>query len=314
MELSEEILNNWDTDIPGYAQIIPSLEGTPYPAWTLRDGGRYGVVLPYDGPEEINETFSKTRILSKDLVLDDGLPRRTLTLTASSPSIRATFASLCAALAAPGFEGQSRREITASPLLWWKNWKEMLGNRNIDPRVYDTLGELCVLREMIRSGKDVWWNGPDGATYDIETESEFVEAKSTIVRDKREVTISNRFQLKPEGKPLWLVLCVFEPSVMTGVTIDGVVEEIANMGYNVVDINEKLDGKGFEAGMSSRRKPFILHEMLRYTVDDDFPRITDESFAGGMMPLGITSISYTVNLSSMPATPLMKAENDEPQI
>lgn len=98
-----------------------------------------------------------------------------------------------------------------SPLEWWRSWKEMLGNKNIDPRIYDVLGELVVLKTMIPLGEDISWNGPDHASYDIEMESKFVEVKSTIARDKREVTISSHFQLQPENKPLHLVSLLMLP-------------------------------------------------------------------------------------------------------
>ena len=60
-------------------------------------------------------------------------------------------------------------------------------------------------------------------TYDLEAEDMFVEVKSTIARDKREITISNHFQLDPPGKALKLVLCQFEESVFNGVSIDGII-------------------------------------------------------------------------------------------
>lgn len=309
MGLSEEILENWSTDIPGYAHIIPSLQGSMFPAWTIKNADYYGVVLLYDGVEDINESFSNARIASKEVVLEGGSMQRALTLTTASSGIDESFAALCSALVSPGDNGDNRKKITASPLDWWRSWKEMLGNKNIDPRIYDVLGELCVLRELLRSGEDISWNGPNRSSYDIEMESRFVEVKSTIARDKRQVTISNHFQLKPEGKPLWLVLCQFEPTVLTGDSIDSVIEEIREIGYNTNSINEKLVDMGFEYGMSSRKKTFILHNMLQYTVDDDFPRITDDSFVGGVMPPNIISVTYTVDLSDMPATSILKGDN-----
>ena len=140
-------------------------------------------------------------------------------------------------------------------------------------------------------------------------ESRFVEVKSTIVRNKLQVTISSEFQLKPEKKPLWLILCQFEPTLFTGDSIDSVLEEIRELGYNTNSVNDKLIDMGFEVGMSSRKKTFILHNMLQYTIDDTFPRITDASFIGGEKPRGITSLTYTVDLSERPAVSLVKNNN-----
>ncbi len=311
--LKEAIRNNWATDIKGYAQIIPHMEGTDYPAWTIKYEDSYGVALPYDGTEEINEHFSNARIYSDDIVFDNQTVKHALILTTASEGIVATFSALCSELIDPGSDGEKRKDILANPLDWWKTWKEMLGNRNIDPRIYDVLGELCVLKKLVETGEDANWNGPDGKSYDIETDHFFAEVKSTIVRDKLEVTISNKTQLDPSGKNLYLVLCQFEPTVLTGVSIDSVVADFGVMGYNTALLNSKLAKLGFEEGMSSRKKTFLLHAMLKYTIDSDFPRITPASFVGGVMPAGITKITYTVDLSGMTPESMLQGVNNDLQ-
>lgn len=297
--MREAIRNNWVTDIKDYAQIIPATENTEYPAWTIRFEDSYGVALPYDGQEEINEHFSNARIYSSNIVFIDNIAKKALLLTTTEEGIEETFSALCSEFIDPGVNGEKRKCILTDPLGWWKSWKELLGNRNIDVRIYDVLGELCVLKRLIQMGEDANWNGPDGASYDIETEHCFFEVKSTIVRDRREVTISNPTQLDFPGKPICLVLCQFEPTALTGVSIDSVMAEFQVMGYNIMLLNSILSNMGFEEGMSARKKTFILHAMLKYTVDSDFPRITPASFVGGVMPAGITKYTYTVDLSGM---------------
>ena len=53
--LTDEIRNNWNCDIIGYAQPLSSLEKSDYPAWTVKFIDSYGVAIPYDGKQEINE-------------------------------------------------------------------------------------------------------------------------------------------------------------------------------------------------------------------------------------------------------------------
>jgi len=309
--LKKSILNNWETDIIGYAQGIVILNNTEYPAWTVKFIDSYGVAIPYEGEEDINESFANAKIRSTTIKFMDGNARRALVLTAFSDDIMIPFASLCEALVDPGENGEQRKLIELSPLSWWKDWKELLGNRNIDERIYDILGELCALKEIVLKGEDAEWNGPDGASYDIETNTRFVEVKSSINRDRREITINSQFQLFPPEKTLDLILCRFEPSVITGITIDSILSDFQNAGYNVDLLNRKLEKRGFEKGMSARKKPFIIHEMLLYKVDNSFPRITPESFVGGVMPNGITKISYTVDLTGLTATSLLLGDCDD---
>ena len=87
MTLVEEILNNWNTDIPGYAHTIDSLEKMGYPAWTILNSEEYGVVLAVGEAGDINEAFANARIASKEVVFEDGFVRRALTLTSSSTVI-----------------------------------------------------------------------------------------------------------------------------------------------------------------------------------------------------------------------------------
>ena len=309
--LKKAILNNWETDILGYAQSIIPLENTDYPAWTIKFDDSYGVAIPYTGSEEISESFANARIKSSQINILRGDAKQALILTTNTEEIKMPFATLCEALIDPGENGSQRILIESSPVLWWKDWKELLGNKSIDERIYDILGELCVLKYAVRNGEEAEWNGPDGASYDIETDQRFIEVKSSINREKKEVTISNHFQLHPPGKKLDLVLCRFEPTVMSGISIDDIVFEFGELGYNMELLNQKLESRGFEKGMSARKKKFILHEMLLYPVEDDFPCITPESFVGGVLPKRILKISYTVDLSDLTAISLLQGEADD---
>lgn len=226
--LTDEIRNNWNCDIIGYAQPLSSLEKSDYPAWTVKFVDSYGVAIPYDGKQEINENFANAKIYSSVIRFNATTEQKALLLTTESIDIMVPFSALCAELVDPGENGLFRSEITDSPVRWWREWKNLLGNKSIDDRVYDVLGELCVLNRLIDVGEEVSWNGPSGASYDIETDKRFVEVKSSVVRDRREITISNHFQLDPPEKHLDLIFCQFEPSVSSGYSINAIVEQIKN--------------------------------------------------------------------------------------
>ena len=68
---------------------------------------------------------------------------------------------------------------------------------------------------------------------------------------------------------------------------------------------------GFEKGMSARKRKFILHQMLQYNVDDSFPRVTPESFIGGVMPPGIQKITFTADLTGLQPISLLQGELNE---
>lgn len=313
MSLKSEIISNWETDIVGYAHDIDSLKNTDYPAWTVKYFDSYGVAIPYDGGEEINERFANAQIRSDIIAVSNDEEKKAIILTADFSVAQGPFSTLCEELVMPADFGKNRKIIAASPVAWWQEWKELLGNRNIDDRVYDTLGELCVFLYVTEQGVEAEWGGPNSATYDIETKSGFIEVKSTVSRSKREVTISSQFQLDPPGKTLDLVLCQFEASFQNGISIDSVVADLVSKGISEDYLNTRLSKKGLEEGMSARKRCFILHDMLQYRVDESFPRITPSSFLGGVMPAGITKISYTVSLDGISAKTLIHEEGNEVQ-
>ena len=220
-------------------------------------------------------------------------------LMTQKEEIKEQFAALCAELLALGENGELRKELAQSPVTWWMAWKELLGNKNVDLRVYDALGELWTLKYLAKHGENAEWNGPDGSTYDIDCETYYAEVKSTTARNRRQITLSNLFQLDPpEGKKLFLILCQFESS-LSGISINKLVDQLESLGYSRTILNDKLERLGLEKGMSARKRCYVLHAATKYTVDESFPAIRETSFVGGVLPSGVMSITYTVTLDGI---------------
>ena len=303
--LAKEIRDGWAASATGYASVIRSITNCGYEGWTIKTGNSYGVALPFPQDTVVSEKFAGAHLYTDTITLDGSKTRYALLLMARSEDIKIPFSSLCSELLNPGINGEFRKEILSSPTTWWMQWKELLGNRNVDERVYDVLGELLTLRYLATHGENAEWNGPAGATYDIDCDGKFYEVKSTTARNKREITLSNHFQLDPPNEfPLFLVLCQFE-AAQSGDSINSLVSDLANLGYSTVVLNDKLESLGFEKGKSARNRQYILHAMLEYKVDDSFPAIKDESFVGGHLPKGVRSITYTVSLDGLDATNLI---------
>ncbi len=297
--LAQQIINNWDTSAKGYAAKIVSLFDAGYPAWTIKTNEVYGVAIPLEEGVEVAEHFSGAKLYNDRITLDESEHKNVLLLVTELEDIKYPFATLCAELILPGEDGRLRKEVTSNPVIWWMQWKELLGNRNIDEKVYDAIGELLVLEYLANKGDQVIWNGPNASTYDIDGETVYYEVKSTVARKKRQVTLSNHFQLDPpDGKQLKLVLCQLEPS-QAGYCIDDLVNSLVELGYSRYDLNQKLEALGLEKRKSARKRCYDLHAMIMYSVDENFPAIRESSFVGGMLPTGIETITYTISLDGI---------------
>ena len=303
MELFEEIKANWKLDIFNKLQEIVSLKAS-YPAWTIKTPNGYGVAVIYDG-EDVREDFSNAAIYCEQVIINNE-KRKALVLSSKSFAMDEAFAKLCFDFVNPGTNGEYRKSLLASPVKWWASWKELLGNKSIDERVYDVIGELVVLRYYAQKGLNPKWNGPNQSSYDIELDDSFVEVKSSISRAKKEIAISSIYQLSNLNKKLFLTFCTFELSTGLGESINSLVVDLRTLGYNVDTINAALEKKGFGVGKSDRNKTFILHSMYQYEVDDKFPKVIEQSFVNGVLPTGIVDISYTVDLSGIKAINLME--------
>ena len=297
--LIDELRTNWKGMPTGKAMEIPSLSEQGYLSWTIKTKDFYGVALPISSEEDISEFFSGAHYYTETIRLDNDSERKALMLTTEKDDVAEQFAALCAELLNPGENGELRKEIELSPASWWISWKELLGNKNVDMMVYDALGELWTLRYLCSKGEHAEWNGPTGSTYDIDCDEFYTEVKSTTARNKRQITLSNLFQLDPpDGHNLYLVFCQFEPAV-SGYSINGLVDDLVELGYGRALLNEKLARIGLEIGKTARNRCYMLHAATQYTVDESFPAIRESSFIGGTKPEGVVSITYVVSLDGL---------------
>ena len=161
----------WNSVPIGYLKSITPLKDAEYPAWVVRTEAAHGVAIPFPDSLEVREGFSGVDLYTAELQTGPDARQGCLVLMSSSPIESVPFATLCSEFISPGENGLQRNDLTSNPIGWWTEWKELLGNKNVDERVYDVLGELMVLKHLAERGIHAEWNGPDASTYDINCES-----------------------------------------------------------------------------------------------------------------------------------------------
>lgn len=299
--LADEILGYWRTIERGYSQQIRSLNDDRWPAWALHlPDEAVGVAIPYPFDQRVNETFANVRLEAAAIAnLTNG---RMLILT--SYEATPAFAAVCAQFIAPGESGVAREAIVGDPVAWWREWKRLLGNKNVEKRVYDVLGELIGIAVLKQAGCSPKWTGPDGISTDIDCGTSKYEVKSSVARSSRAFEAHGLFQLSADSVPKYLIFAQFEPSEK-GLSIDGLVAQLASQGYSLSDLNASLNKLGYPEGASSRTTSYRLISLSQYDVNDEFPHIEPSSFATGSLPKGVSSITYTVSLDGISSINLM---------
>ena len=294
MELLDEIRECFAAVERGYRKL-ESLD-EKYPAWMVVVDGGYGIAVPYQG-DVISERFAGCKLYSKHLIFSEQ-EQNCLILICYHPRLRYEFASVCAQFANPGESGIERQRLCSKPLYWWKNWKELLGNKISEKKPHSVIGEMLALLESYRLDTNASWKSIEAGSHDIETNDKSIEVKSTINRYGTSVTISSQFQLKAVNQ-LYLWFYRFEKS-KEGVSINDVKHELIQAGYSEDLIERQLNAYGYEYGSSARDEKYAVLENRKYLVDGNFPKITNRSFHNNKIPEHITHIVYTIDLDGIP--------------
>lgn len=295
--LVEEIRAAFANLTPGYRGPLSSLP-VEHTAWAYVTSSGWGVALRMPGSLKVSERFSGARLYTEPT--QDG---HELRLESHGQHRRQEFAVVCAQLLEPGYGGEDRSKLLADPAGWWKRWRELLGNAQREKKPFSVVGELLAFERLLASGEQPVWLGPSQNSHDIDTPAADYEVKSTVLKYSSTCHVAGQFQLPAPGeKPLFLVYQRFEPS-MSGHSIDSLMERLAAAGQDITVLEQDLERLGYEDGASDRQRRYKLLESMKYPVDADFPRIVPASFVAGVMPPGIVSVEYEVDLSGLSGVP-----------
>ena len=295
MNLVEDIRELFASIGSPSARPIQSLPDD-YPAYVIRLQDGYGVAIAADSQLVVSEKFNRCRLKTCTLSIG-GENNNYLTLTSAFEEYRYEFATICAEMVYPGPNGEERQKLLSDPYDFWARWKELMGNTDKDKRVYNVIAEMMVLFHKYRNDKSSEWAATRMASHDIECESESCEVKSTTKRYGTSITISGQHQLE-HNKPLYLYFCRMEES-LEGESINSMMEKMILEGYDSGKIELDIEHQGFDKGESIRDKKYKLLEKRKYEVNDDFPRITTDSFKNNKYPDSITHIEYTIDLEGI---------------
>ena len=106
------------------------------------------------------------------------------------------------------------------------------------------------------------------------------------------------FQLN-SNTPVYLYFIRLEKSDNLGISINDVRDSLVQKGYDKKLIEEQLKKLDYEYGLSSRNEKYKVLETRRYLIDENFPKISTESFKNNKIPDSIIHITYTVDLTNV---------------
>ena len=296
MNTVEEIRNYFSSLNEGKIVPLKSFD-TKYSSWAIKLNNSFGVAFTIDSKYVINEKFSNVRYHTNTFEID-GITTHLLMLTSSSKELRYEFASLCAMFLDPGAEGAERKQILNDPIKWWENFKELMGNKTYEKEVHSILGELVTFYYLYSRNNKLEWNGPNGATVDIEDSQSSHEVKSTLLRYDSVVEISSQYQLS--NKNQFLYFCRFEKSP-NGISVNQVSQMIVSLGYSKTKLEEMLIKMGFEENSLIRAEKYKLLEMRKYIADNNFPVLIIDDIFDQRFIDHVVQVKYKLDLKGFPS-------------
>lgn len=293
-DVTEKLRTHFANVAPGKRIRLVGPDFAP-DSWVLRvDGSSVSVAVPVISNKRFDEVFNKIRIHT---VQGDqtGTSPPMVYLTCLDYSQRETFATVASHFLAAEYRGL----VSADPVRWWNQWKELLGNTVHAEQPYTVLAELVVLQKLFEIAiPELDWAGPNSATHDITSSILDVEVKSTLMKTDSTVTISSPHQLRVfDSRPLFLFHVRLEPGFQ-GESIDSIRDQIVATDKITSDrLDAQLSRAGLPPGRHARRVKYEILSVEIYPVTSSFPKLESGDFVGGQPPRGVSVSSYQVDLA-----------------
>ena len=235
-----------------------------------------------------------------------------LAVACFAPDLFPVFTQFSRELVASIREAESPAKASTQAFERWKALFSDEVQRGLisEQKLIGLLGELMMLETLLASGAPKhldYWLGPFGGVQDIQTGAVAIEVKSTLIREGTIVGISSVDQLDPPlGREIYLAhyRLDYDPS---GFTLDDVVKRLLSLGASRETLTDGLKKNGVHLGrldVYSGRRYRLIGTRLYDANDTFFPRITRRSFTAGDIPAGTLRLSYSIDLTNDPPSPL----------
>lgn len=199
-------------------------------------------------------------------------------------------------------------------------WRSLLNAAPSDAPAREKLvglfGELQHLLRLAALGTHALrsWSGPEKAVQDFRAPGISLEVKGTLKRAGWSVEINGIEQLQaPAGADLFLSVWKLELDDANGVSVPQLAEQVVAAGVDAAELYERLTRVGLAPAhlAAARESRFRIVEHRVWQVSDEFPRLVAASFVAGALPLGVSSLTYVLDLTATPQAALAPGEIDE---
>jgi len=251
----------------------------------------------------------------------EGAPQATyIALGCTDPGLRRTHACVAADIAESlAGAGADIRVAVMRALGKWRRFWSVPGAGLSAEAAAGLFGELWFMERWmgLPHGFERW--APIGARHDFRWPAASVEVKTTTVQWQGPAThhIASLDQLAaPETGRLFLFSLQIVGDSLAANTLPGLVDRVRSGVETVPGLADlfmdRLAGAGYSPAEADRyATPWRIVTEELYAVDGAFPRLTRDSFPGGL-PVGVDEVSYSLSLAGCRAWLVATKPIDEP--
>lgn len=266
-------------------------------ALALDDEGRAQLLLPVaPGTRRPSLETPPALEVGTTSLTGGGKRRAYLVVTCLDPLLDRAFADLVEAVLTRIVSGEPARDALVTAISDLGALFAQRQDAAVDDRIIRGLvAELVVLHRLAgrHPGAPALWFGPVPERHDFRGGAHAIEVKSASRRTGR-VTISSADQMEaPVGGTLQLWRVALERTT-GGQTVSRLVQEIETLTDHSTVLRERLEALGCTDpdGPDWNRLSFNCEAIDAWDVRPGFPRIVPSAFVGGIIPVGIHTLTY----------------------
>lgn len=275
------------------------------------NGSRHLLITLTDTDDEYNDSQSRGFVVNtKELSIRGNKPERYLAIKCLDAGGHAILDLMGGDLAS-GLADQNKQPTETVRRVLTK-WRRFFGQ--IPQPILSINEQLGLFAELwflavwmipkLGPGATMNWKGPWGSRHDFEWKNKSVEVKATTNTRGRIHRIHGIDQLEPpESGPLFLFSVRMREEVGAVNNLPKIIDvcrkALSDSDDAIIYFENALAQAGYSPAFEDEYSKLALRiiDDALYSVNDDFPKITRESFSNSL-PVGVERLEYEINLNS----------------
>ena len=271
--------------------------------------GHRHILLPIRPERRVRGGLDGPALILKKVVLEDETSLRTFAdLCCARPDLNDVFTGLSADVllhveAQPG----SALKALYGQIDRWRALFRSKGNLLGIEQQAGLFGELTFLERLLEQdpGAHVLWKGPSGHRHDFASAQHAVEIKSSLATEGRRIRVHGLDQLEAPPGGLHLYWMRLEAGA-SGRNLNDLAARVVEVCDDENAIRSLLSAGGYQFldAPHYENSGFSVVEERCYAVEKGFPRLVVSELTKAGVPITVTDVAYTVDLSSEPPHPV----------